>query len=50
MHYVRWELTPSEIAAVAAGPVSVVVDHDHYPFEVDLSDDTVAELLTDLRA
>ncbi|HSL58797.1 MAG TPA: DUF3501 family protein [Acidimicrobiales bacterium] len=50
VHYVRWELTPSEVEAVAAGPVSLVVDHDHYPFEVALADDTVAELLTDLRA
>lgn len=49
VHYVRWELSPSEIERFAEGPVSLVIDHDHYPHEVELPADTVAELLTDLR-
>lgn len=50
VHYVRWELSPAEIEAFAAGPVSLVIDHEHYPHEVELPADTVAELLADLRA
>ena len=49
VHYVRWELTPTEIAAVERGPVSVVVDHPAYGEVAELLPATVAELLADLH-
>ncbi len=49
VHYVRWELAPDEVEAVARGPVALSVDHPAYAARADLSDDTVAELLADLR-
>jgi len=49
VHYVRWELTPEQVERFAAGPVAVVSAHPAYPAEAALSDDTVAELLADLR-
>jgi hypothetical protein len=49
VHYVRWELSPTEIEAVARGPVALAVDHAAYGRRVDLADATVAELLADLR-
>jgi len=49
VHYVRWELTPSEVAAVERGPVWLVVDHPAYREETELLPATVAELLADLR-
>jgi hypothetical protein len=49
VHYVRWQLTPEQVEAFAAGPVALVVDHPQYPYEEPLGPDTVAELLTDLH-
>lgn len=49
VHYVRWELTPAEVAAVERGPVWLVVDHPAYREETELLPATVAELLADLR-
>jgi hypothetical protein len=49
VHYVRFELTPSEVEAFAAGPVKVAFDHFQYEHEATLSDDGHAELLRDLR-
>jgi hypothetical protein len=49
VHYVSWELSPEEIAALGAGPVHLVVSHPEYPHEVELGPDTVGELLDDLR-
>lgn len=49
VHYVRWELTPAEVAAVGRGPVWLVVDHPAYREETELLPATVAELLADLR-
>lgn len=49
VHYVRWELTPADVAAVEQGPVSLVVDHPAYREETELFPATVAELLADLR-
>ena len=50
VHYVRWELTPGQVAAFSAGPVTVAVDHPAYVATTVLSADTQAELLTDLLA
>ncbi|MEQ1786574.1 MAG: DUF3501 family protein [Acidimicrobiales bacterium] len=49
VHYVRWELTPEEVAAVEAGPVTLVVDHPAYRDDTVLRPVTVAELLDDLH-
>ena len=49
VHYVFWTLTPDEVAAVEAGPVTLVIDHGAYPHETVLGAATVAELLADLQ-
>lgn len=49
VHYVRWRLTPEQIDAFAAGPVALAVDHPAYGYETVLGEETVAELLHDLR-
>lgn len=50
VHYVRWELPPEAVAAIAAGPVRLVVDHPAYQEETELLPATVEELLRDLHA
>ena len=45
----RWELTPAEVAWVASGPVSLVVDHSGYQHSHVLGEATVGELLSDLQ-
>ncbi len=49
VHYVRGELTPAEVALVASGPVSLVVDHSAYRHSHILDAATVGELLIDLQ-
>ncbi len=49
VHYVRWELIPAEVAWVASGPVSLVVDHSGYQHSHVLGEATVGELLSDLQ-
>jgi hypothetical protein len=49
VHYVRFELTPDEVAAFAAGSVHLVIDHPAYDEVVDLAPSTHAELLADLQ-
>ena len=49
VHYIHFRLDPGQIDAVAAGPVELVLDHDEYTHATRLGDDTVAELLADLR-
>jgi hypothetical protein len=49
VHYVRWELSPDQVEAVAAGPVVLATDHPEYRNEAVLAAATVAELLADLR-
>jgi hypothetical protein len=49
VHYVRWTLTESQVARVAAGPVALAVDHPAYRYRTELTSDTVDELLADLR-
>jgi hypothetical protein len=48
VHYVRWELTPEQVAAVEAGPISLSVDHLAYTEATELPPVTVAELVQDL--
>ena len=50
VHYITFELTPSEVEACAAGPVVLAVNHPRYSYDVPLGEATVAELLGDLRA
>jgi len=49
VHYVRWELTADQIERFAAGPVTLQADHPAYARAVELSAETHAELLGDLR-
>jgi hypothetical protein len=49
VHYVRFEFSATEIEAFAAGPVQLVCDHPAYLEAAELSDATMAELLSDLR-
>lgn len=49
VHYLRFELSPDQIEAFAAGPVVLAIDHPAYLEQIELGDTTCAELLTDLR-
>ncbi len=49
VHYLHFHLTPEQVDAVAAGPVTLGVDHEAYRHATTLGDETVAELLADLR-
>lgn len=49
VHYVHFDLTPDDVEALAAGPVTLAVDHPAYGHETELSAGTVEELLSDLR-
>lgn len=50
VHYVRFRLTPDQVEAFARGPVTLAINHPHYPEGlpgVVLSDATRAELASD---
>ena len=49
VHYVGWDLTPAQVEAFGAGPVTLVVDHPEYRHEQRLGEQTVAELRRDLH-
>ena len=49
VHYVKFRLSPAQVDAFAAGPVSIVVDHPKYSAVVELTEDQRSELLGDLR-
>ena len=49
VHYVRWELSPEQVAPLEAGPAALVVDHPAYAHRTVLDATTVEELLSDLR-
>ena len=49
VHYVRWELTADQVERFAVGPVTLQADHPAYARAVELSAETHAELLGDLR-
>jgi hypothetical protein len=51
VHYVRFRLTPTQVGAFARGPVTLAINHPHYPDGlpgVVLSEATRAELAADL--
>ncbi len=49
VHYIRFEFTPDQVDAFAAGRVRIEITHPEYLEAVELSDTTHAELLGDLR-
>ncbi len=50
VHFLRFELTPTQCASVKAGAgVKMGCDHTHYPSHVDISPDTLASLAGDLK-
>ena len=49
VHYVGFAFTPAQIDAFAEGPVVLAVTHPAYEHAIELSADTCAELLGDLR-
>jgi hypothetical protein len=49
VHYVSFPFTDAQVAAFAAGPVRLAINHPNYGESVELLPATVAELLTDLR-
>lgn len=49
VHYVYFDLSPEQVEAFAAGPVTLAVDHPSYQEQTPLSEATHAELLDDLR-
>jgi hypothetical protein len=48
VHYVRFELSPAQIQAFGAGPVTLATVHHNYAHETPLGNETRAELLADL--
>jgi Protein of unknown function (DUF3501) len=48
VHYVRFELSPDQIASFRAGPVELAIDHPELQASATLSSETRAELLSDL--
>ncbi len=50
VHYLRWELTPSQVAIFGDGPVSVEIDLPAYREQTQLGQSAHAELITDLTA
>jgi Protein of unknown function (DUF3501) len=49
VHYVKFRLSPAQVDAFAAGPVSIVLDHPNYNAVVELTEEQRSELLGDLR-
>jgi len=50
VHYIRWDLAPEQAEAFAAAEtVRLAFDHAEYRHEIDLTPETRAELLADLR-
>lgn len=49
VHYIRWELDSQQVQQFAVGPVALRVHHPDYDETQELSAETVAELLEDLR-
>jgi hypothetical protein len=49
VHYVRWTLTPEQVEAFSAGPVTLAVNHPAYREQTELSEQARDSLLQDLR-
>jgi hypothetical protein len=48
VHYIRFALDPGQVERFSAGPVTLAVDHPAYSAQTVLSEETRAELLSDL--
>ena len=48
VHYVGWSFSPDQVSSFGPG-TSLVIDHEAYPFEIELSAENLAELSGDLR-
>lgn len=49
VHYIHFTFTEEEIELFEKGPVVLALDHPSYSHEVELGDETITELLQDLR-
>ena len=49
VHYIRFELTPTEVERFRTEPVAVSIDHPHYVERTPVGPETKASLLTDLE-
>jgi hypothetical protein len=49
VHYVWFDLSPAQVAALATEPVTLAIEHPSYDHSVVLGPDTVAELADDAR-
>ena len=49
VHFIRFELTPEQVAAWGSGPVVLRIDHPEYDHATTLGPETVEELGRDLR-
>jgi hypothetical protein len=49
VHYVRFTLTPEQVARVAVAPVELAIDHPAYSHATALTDATTRSLLRELR-
>ena len=49
VHYLHFRLDADQVDAFAAGPVELALTHENYEHATPLGDDTLAELLADLR-
>jgi hypothetical protein len=47
VHYVWFDLTPAQVAALSTAPVTLAVEHPQYSHATTLLPDTVAELAAD---
>ena len=48
VHYIRFAFSPDQVGRFAEGPVVLAAAHPEYRYETTLSDETRAELLSDL--
>jgi len=49
VHYIPFEFTSEQVESFTNGPARIDIDHPDYLEVVELSESTLAELLTDLR-
>ncbi len=48
VHYLRWDLTSSEVADAQLGPITLEIDHPAYLEAVELAEPAYAEVISDL--
>jgi hypothetical protein len=49
VHFLRFSLTPAQVAAFEAGPIRLRSDHPSYPYETELDAEQRAALAADLH-